>query len=192
VVRLDSPPDPRIEGPAPVIVRLDNVPAIALRSPATVGEIAPLIPSFHFSDEPGSRSVGRALLLARTARSAVTFCAASIRDVAREREVGGELVLRRLARHTTPHRIESRSADVDQIVAGAFREANAVPARAVARRLRVSRSGPRVTMMLAPTTDRLESSMIRPRIISGTCRGLVVPDRAFDTLRLGIVSCLHR
>src|SRR5687768_3255522 len=54
VLRLDSDPDPRIEAPPGVMVTLDIVPAVALRSPATVGAIEPEIPSFHCSEDPGS------------------------------------------------------------------------------------------------------------------------------------------
>ena len=39
VVRLDSEPAPSIDGPLPVMVTFDIVPAIAFKSPATVGGI---------------------------------------------------------------------------------------------------------------------------------------------------------
>src|SRR5215217_5880496 len=66
VVRYDSAPEPRMEGPAPVIVMFDIVPAMALRSPAFEGAMLPLTPSSHFSDDPGSSVVGLTGLLART------------------------------------------------------------------------------------------------------------------------------
>src|SRR6476619_7309468 len=59
VVRFDSLPDPRIEAPAGVIVTFGIVPASAVRSPATDGEICPSTPSFQRSPDPGSGSVGR-------------------------------------------------------------------------------------------------------------------------------------
>ena len=68
VLRFESVPDPRIDAPPGVIVTFDIVPAVALRSPTTVGAIAPTIPSFHFSFEPGSSCVGLTLLDARTGR----------------------------------------------------------------------------------------------------------------------------
>src|SRR3954464_7476880 len=59
VLRLDSAPDPRIDGPAAPIVTFDIVPATAFRSPATVGGSCPLTPSCHFSDAPVSGVCGR-------------------------------------------------------------------------------------------------------------------------------------
>ena len=59
VVRFDSLPEPRMEAPPGVIVTFAIVPAVAFRSPATVGGICPCTPSFHLSLEPGSGSVGR-------------------------------------------------------------------------------------------------------------------------------------
>src|SRR5215210_318035 len=68
VLRFDSEPEPRMAGPLPVMVTLDMVPAMAFRSPATVGGIWPATPSRHFSDAPGSGCVGEIGLLARTGR----------------------------------------------------------------------------------------------------------------------------
>src|ERR1051325_3497677 len=64
VFRFEPGPDPRIDGPLGVSVTLGMVPAMALRSPAMVGEICPLMPSCHFSDDPGSGCVGFTALLA--------------------------------------------------------------------------------------------------------------------------------
>src|SRR5665213_1189074 len=54
VVRLDSELEPSIEGLPPIIVTFDIVPAIAFRSPATLGGIAASTPSCHFSAAPVS------------------------------------------------------------------------------------------------------------------------------------------
>src|SRR5829696_6455843 len=67
VVRFDSPADPRMEAPPGPSVTFDIVPAVAVRSPAIDGETWPFTPSFHLSFEPGSGSVGRTLLDARSA-----------------------------------------------------------------------------------------------------------------------------
>src|SRR6476659_8603745 len=59
VLRFDSDPDPRMDGPFAPIVTLDIVLAMADRSPATVGGTEPFTPSFHFSDAPTSGVCGR-------------------------------------------------------------------------------------------------------------------------------------
>src|SRR5215213_5666507 len=73
VVRLDSPAEPRIDAPPGPIVTFDI--AVAVRSPAMDGETWPLTPSFHRSLEPGSGSLARTELDARSGRAAVTFTA---------------------------------------------------------------------------------------------------------------------
>src|SRR5258707_13931796 len=73
VVRFDSAPEPRIDGPSPVIVTLDIVPAIAFGSPCDDGGMAPLTPSIHFSAGPGSRTIGPTSFLGRTALLRVDF-----------------------------------------------------------------------------------------------------------------------
>src|SRR5438552_1917281 len=78
VLRFDSAPDPAIEIPPAVIVTFDSVPAIELRSPAIVGEIAPLTPSFHVSDEPVSGCTGEMPLDARTGLRASILIASRV------------------------------------------------------------------------------------------------------------------
>ncbi|MGK2962545.1 MAG: hypothetical protein ACSLFK_10415 [Gemmatimonadaceae bacterium] len=70
----------------------DIVPAVALRSPAVVGETAPATPSLHFSEEPGSSCVGLTVFEALTGRCAETL-RIQLRDVAGEAEVCHQLGL---------------------------------------------------------------------------------------------------
>ena len=136
-----------MDGAAPVIVTFDIVPAIALRSPATVGEICAVDAVLPLLRCAQLGLCGRTALVARSGFAAVTFTAASEREIAREREVGDELVLVGLALHAPARRLEAGRADVDEVVARALLEAHVEVARAVASSAcSVERSGPRVTI----------------------------------------------
>ena len=169
VVRFDSLPEPRIDAPPGPIVTFDIVPAIALRSPATVGEICPFTPSFHFSREPGSGSLG-SHVVGRTHRLRRRHLhRGEHREVAREREVGDELALRSLPLHAPARGLEAGRAHVDEVVARALLEPRADTHRVLSVVVCcVSRSGPRVIMTVAPATARAESSVTRPRTTSAS------------------------
>ena len=109
VLRFDSAPEPRIDGPSRVIVTFDIVPAIALRSPAIVGEIcavhavAPLLAAIR---APGC--VGFTRFDARTGFDRGDLHRGEHRDVARQREVGDELALGGLPLHASTRGLEAR------------------------------------------------------------------------------------
>ena len=104
VVRLDSPPEPRIDAPPGPIVTFDIVLAVAERSPAMEGETCPLTPSFHRSLEPGLRivrphRVGRAL-----GAHGRHLHRGEHREIPRELEVRDQLALGALTLHAPPRR----------------------------------------------------------------------------------------
>jgi hypothetical protein len=115
-------------------VTFDIVLAVAVRSPAIEGETWPLTPSFHRSLEPGSGSLARTELEARSGTRRCHLHRGEHGQIARELEVDDELAFGALTLHAPPLRLEPGRVDVHEVVPRALLEPRAEGAAAVGGR----------------------------------------------------------